>query len=112
MSAILELKATPELCFECPIIYSVVLHNDTNTNVADREKYTSSRHPDCPLKITEDNLRWILSSYDVSDYTTRSFIECPKCEVGYDYDCNDVSFFETFNFCPNCGVKLLPPEKV
>ena len=59
-------------------------------------------HPDCPLKKTEDNLRWEIIDLGTTQRITGH--RCPNCGAEK-YTCK-------FNYCPNCGVRLLPPIKV
>ena len=93
MSAILELKETPQSCYNCELKYYC------SDNVAGNEVFLFNykRHHDCPLKITEDNLRWQKGKAGVDTY----FYWCPNC--------GDDST-ETDEKCPSCGIKLLPPE--
>jgi len=112
MSAILELKETPKSCGECQLRgYNEALDYDDHEGYAgaichgEKSLYmevsdylnTDNRHPDCPLKITEDNLRWI--AYDKPSVSRR--YNCPICKVKRG---------KFTNFCPSCGIKLLPPE--
>jgi len=107
MSAILELKETPESCIRCPLAIekpAVISVDKVCKRIGNPcfgitvTNYINIRHPDCPLKITEDNLRWIR---EVKSYTGDVIFICPKCEEAK---------FMPYNFCPSCGVKLLPPE--
>jgi len=116
MSAILELKETPQSCMDCPLITHVPNSNTISnmpnlvfinhfcdgldrcigTTKNSELFYTNTRHPDCPLKITEDNLRWKNTSTKYFQLMT-----CPNCKSEYEkYD---------YNFCPSCGIKLLLP---
>ena len=111
MSAILELKETPQSCVDCPLTHAGYsgdsraelcywVHNKKNGRpfiiASDYDKF---RHPDCPLKITEDNLRWEIIDLGTTQRITGH--RCPKC--------GDEKYTCKFNYCPNCGVKLLPP---
>ena len=104
MSAILELKETPKSCWDCPVIttffeeegcsqthYCTEMKDDECVDVSE---FAVSRHPDCPLKITEDNLRWKTFEY--------VWYRCPLCR--YETGLRDA------NYCPSCGIKLLPPK--
>jgi len=51
--------------------------------------------------------KMLLWKLDECDYY--QFVECPECEAGYIYDYNELDFFEKYNYCPSCGVRLLPP---
>ena len=106
MSAILELKETPKSCMECQLMhetdsstgsnfYTCQASNDYN----DVERFSKTRHPDCPLKITKDNLRW---KSEGSWENHNEYFVCPACEHGLDFE---------GNYCPSCGIKLLPPEE-
>jgi len=105
MSAILELKETPKSCGECPVHRSCDVYEklsfEVSRSLAHGDKpvrYNTTRHPDCPLKITEDNLRWDIEyTKDTEDIGEQ--YRCPKC--GY------VELGE-HNYCPDCGQKLLP----
>ena len=109
----LKLKETPQSCGECQLRgYNEALDYNDHEGYAgaichgEKSLYmevsdylnTDTRHPDCPLEITEDNLRWIR---EVKPYTGDVIFICPKCEEGK---------FMPYNFCPSCGIKLLPPE--
>ena len=96
MSATYELKETPESCSECEI---KVL---CEYRIKAKLYYIGTRHPDCPIKITEDNLRWILIR-DFGDGL--QFLACVKCNKEIMFDSHEVPK----NFCPSCGIKLLPP---
>jgi len=112
----LKLKEKPQSCGECQLRgYNEALDYD------DHEGYTGAichgekslymevsdylnadtRHPDCPLEITEDNLRWVIEyTKDAEDIGEQ--YHCPKCR--YVDICDH-------NYCSNCGTKLLPPEE-
>jgi len=103
MSAILELKETPRSCRDCEISHEVFTgHNNLlrcprGGFLRERDNANNTRHPDCPLKIMEDNLRWInLNKWGAA--------ECPKCSEGFQY-------MARLRYCPSCGIKLLPPEE-
>ena len=64
------------------------------------DDYTDRRHPDCPLKIEEDGLRWDTQVLDIG-VGNQTFCGCPKCGNEYDWP---------HNYCPSCGVKLARPE--
>jgi len=98
MSAILELKETPKSCKDCPINFE-----DSGLEVSYCAKtgfaiddYTVTRHPDCPLKITEDNLRWILLKGDLKFKYC-----CPECKQ---------TESSPYKYCRDCGIKILPPS--
>jgi DNA-directed RNA polymerase subunit RPC12/RpoP len=70
--------------------------------------YTSSRHPNCPLVIEEEGLRWNeIEGGNVDGWFGYS-IKCPKCKKEYPAPVDD-KFEEFYNYCPSCGVKLAPP---
>jgi len=106
MSAILELKETPRSCVRCPLaieepaallvdrVCKQIGNSCFGTKVTN---YTVSRYPDCLLKITEDNLRWVT----FEDRVRYVWYRCPLCK--YETGLRDA------NYCPSCGVKLLPP---
>ena len=96
MSTTLILKETPQSCMVCPL--RVVCSIFADRRVSD---YPYTRHPNCPLKITEDNLRWEIIDLGTTQRITGH--RCPKC--------GDEKYTCKFNYCPNCGVKLLPPEE-
>ena len=119
MSAILELKEKPQSCGGCQLRgYNEELDYDDYEGYAgaichgekslymDVSDYlnTNIRHPDCPLKITEDNLRWKL----IEDYGDDiQVLACEKCNEEITFESSIVSR----NYCPKCGTKLLPPEE-
>ena len=100
----LELKETPQSCSECRLIYyrkggllTCCYLNDVGNE--------NTRHPDCPLEITEDNLRWRKDTRTSLDGEILEYWVCPECKfVHYYYD-----DYKVYNFCPSCGTKLLPP---
>ena len=109
--AILKIEI-PVSCDKC-ILCGVINHNypirckktgEEITKYAVRELniYIESRHPDCPLEIVEDNLRWENTTVNIiGDY-----IYCPKCQ-------QDREFYDWYPpYCEFCGTKLLPPEGV
>ena len=111
-TAILRIP-TPESCRLCPIVRIIKCREgddilDENAPYVqcpflratwdDDVLYKNRRPPDCPLEITEDNLRWIR---EVKSYTGDVIFICPKCKEGK---------FMPYNYCPSCGIKLLPPE--
>jgi len=103
MSAILELKETPQSCMECDIVQKLQTSSSVKfifcghaKNVVDVSGCINTRHPGCPLKITADNLRWIEKSVDCE-----SLYYCPSCKKVY---------LRTYKHCPSCGIKLLPSE--
>ena len=122
MSAILELKETPESCGECQLRgYNEALDYNDHEGYAgaichgEKSLYmevsdylnADTRHPDCPLKITEDNLRWI--EFRDEDYPCAiPIMECAICKEtfpgGYENR-------KRWKHCPSCGIKLLPPEE-
>ena len=56
MSTILELKETPESCKSCLLVFDSYGKGYRTCNFASDkdgtvEDYTTTRHPDCPLKI-------------------------------------------------------------
>lgn len=83
---------TPESCRTCLLRYSVC----TLPAGLTKNNY-SDRHPNCPLKIKPEGLRWIY--HDANELSLH--YECLECR------------FETTritNYCPSCGQKLDPPE--
>jgi len=94
MSTTLILKETPQSCMVCPL--RVVCSIFADRRVSD---YPYTRHPNCPLKITEDSLRW---KSEGSWENHNEYFVCPVCEYGLDFE---------GNYCPHCGIKLLPPEE-
>jgi len=125
MSAILELKETPQSCGECQLRgYNEALDYDDHEGYAgaichgEKSLYmevsdylnTNTRHPDCPLKITEDNLRWQGNGTETIGY----YITCPDCkkEPHGNWDREGFSDDDFPKYCPHCSIKLLPPEEV
>lgn len=101
MSAILELKETPESCYgrtkKCPLSadywnQGIIRCQFVNDDIV--EEYQLSRHPDCPLKIVEE-LRWVRNGFNL--------FSCPKCGRNY-----HASYVGRHNDC-DCGIRLLPP---
>ena len=74
------------------------------------DEFINTRHPDCPLKIVDDGLRWINVFIEVDDLLNGGKIKalhginCPKCD-------EHAPTLEYYNYCPSCGIKLLPPEE-
>jgi len=66
------------------------------------------------VQDSDKPLRWEINGYDKNDYTVGYFVECPKCETGYDFDRSwgdgDRDYFERHKYCPSCGIRLLPGE--
>jgi len=99
MKAILELGHVPTNCFTCPLNRM----DDDERNCRCQELHVSVdrysegyiRHPDCPLKVQPEGLRWI---------NRGAYYECPSCSVGFTGAMN-------FSYCPSCGAKLDPPEE-
>jgi hypothetical protein len=56
MSAILELKETPRSCTECELSYSVGTNIICKVIKDSVWQHYNTRHPDCPLKITEKSI--------------------------------------------------------
>ena len=98
-TAILRIPA-PESCRLCNLIY---FRKGGMLTYCMEVGYKDSRHPDCPLEITEDNLRWI----EDPDTFSEKLI-CPKCKGVHDY-CS--IFYDNYKYCPNCGVRLLHPKE-
>ena len=128
--AVLELE-TPGSCKKC-VLWRYCFLDKEITIFADR------RSPDCPLKIIEDeypkervikkgrcvrgvpdcrgcidhcedvknDLRWKAEYWTSSNGSEEVliFMKCPKCGV------ENRELEEFSNYCPSCGVKLLPPE--
>ena len=111
MKAILEMEA-PESCVDergaalrCPFAEYPRNGSVDCTILHKRIPYfKTTRHPDCPLKIIDDGSRWIYTKVDKGN--TRQLYTCPKCEISQALFPVDI-----FNYCPLCGVKLLPPEE-
>ena len=116
-TAILRIP-TPESCRLCPIVRIIKCREgddilDENAPYVqcpflratwdDNVLYKNRRPPDCPLEITEDNLRWI----EDPDTFSEKLI-CPKCKGVHDY-CS--IFYDNYKYCPNCGVRLLHPKE-
>jgi len=120
----LKLKETPQSCGECQLRgYNEALDYDDHEGYAgaichgEKSLYmevgdylnTNTRHPDCPLKITEDNLRWNIYVKDFYGSNPNEklypcdLLECPKCH-------SKIIF--AYAHCPSCGIKLLPPEEL
>jgi len=110
MSAILELKETPKLCGACDLSKKTKYETVYICNALKRRINCiwNKRHPDCPLKITEDNLRWTLyvKNFYGSNPNEKLYpcdlLECPKCH-------SKIIF--AYAHCPYCGIKLLPPKE-
>jgi len=103
MKAILGFPV-PESCRACGIkmIELATLVKCPETGKNDLEvAYTTSQHPDCPLKIQPDCLRWKIAK------RTENW-ECPICKADFNF-----IIMAKFHHCPSlCGVRLLPMEKV
>jgi hypothetical protein len=87
----------PESCDDC-ILNTYEFFKAGLCTVCDI--YRNGRHPDCPLVIEGEGLRWILTGFTDYPYI------CPSCKTGNKGKlvrrCVDES-------CPSCGVKLAPP---
>ena len=106
MSAILKLKEMPQSCGECPVCHLLVSSNDSFFYFCFKMKRfvhecKNTRHPDCPLKITEDNLRWI------QDKLSKNYWRCPKCNFGANIVNTEPGYLK---YCSLCGVELGQPE--
>jgi len=111
----LELKETPKSCMSCRL-KQFDSHSDDcdywcyelKSGHGKVNEYIDTRHPDCPLKITEDNLRWQGNGSETIGY----YITCPECkqEPPGNWDREDFNDDDFPNYCPHCGIKLLPPE--
>ncbi|MCL2174447.1 MAG: hypothetical protein FWB73_00230 [Treponema sp.] len=115
MSATYKLEETPQSCRECELHVQTKYRDLHGYNrheciklKRDIREYETTRHPDCPLKITEDNLRWQGNGTETIGY----YITCPICkkEPHGNWDKEELSDDDFPNFCPHCGIKLLPPE--
>ena len=111
MSAILELKKTQESCGVCDLSKKTKYETVYICNALKRRinSIWNKRHPNCPLKITVNNLRWIKHQSWRLNELTAFYYECPKCGK----ITNDIhnQNGDIFNFCPHCGIKLLPPKE-
>jgi predicted amidophosphoribosyltransferase len=63
-----------------------------------KEKTTAAKQHKTEKETSNNPLRWI-------DTSNKNFelMTCPKCMGEYEY-------YE-YNYCPNCGQRLLPPKK-
>ena len=103
--AVLEMEA-PVSCRVCPLNNREMPATQCSMSpirYIDRlftSQYNNTRHPRCPLKIIEDGLRWKLTV--LKDGCVPVVSTCPNC----------ISTVTggIYNYCPSCGVKLLPPE--
>jgi len=100
---------TPGYCMACPLRYcnpiteKISCYAEPVVGCIEQHNIrTTTRHPDCPLKIQPEGLRWIASYYSPYDAIELS---CPVCKTDF-----DGCITEDFNYCPSCGVKLDPPE--
>ena len=59
-----------------------------------------------------DPQRWGYSPYD--GYDSCHFFVCPKCghEMKFNGEWGKHELIGDLNYCPKCGVRLLPPEEV
>jgi len=80
---------TPESCAVCEIKHTVFCPGDD---------LNQGRHPDCPITIQQEGLRWI-------EKHNGNWM-CPKCKEDF-----NIFMVAKFHFCPSCGVKLDPPEE-
>ena len=120
--AILEIE-TPQSCRMCPITRIINCkegHDILDLNGQyiqcpeiratwdDSILFKNKRNPDCPLKITKENLRWQGNGTETIGY----YITCPECkkEPHGNWDREEFSDDDFPNYCPSCGIKLLPPE--
>ena len=108
MKAILEFDV-PESCVKCRIAYltyDIFNYYQIACNFVECASiYIETRHPDCPLKIVEDDLR--REEYESS---WENSIICPKCNLRANFPTQTGWAKEHgYNYCPSCGIKLLPP---
>jgi hypothetical protein len=101
MKATLQIDV-PESCARCPLKRNqcapgfMQCSSDWRCCVTNCEVNNDTiRHPDCPLVIKEEGLRWIKKR---EGKVHRYY--CPKCSGRGCY---------SNNYCPSCGVKLAPP---
>ena len=107
-TAILEFPA-PEACDginKCKIRYGCTVYNNNYHKFSmSNNPYDKTRHPDCPLKIEEDDLHWIKGTDGLSEW-----LECQECKnkIGTNLTLENEKIYE---YCPSCRVKLLPPKE-
>ena len=112
MKAVLEFDA-PESCTECPLTHGAWSGDSHAELCCLKDKrpfiianaYPDSRHPDCPLNIQQEGLRWIVKS----KHGYCDLWQCEKCNMEFSIHSRHEQ--DNFFHCPSCGVKLDPPEE-
>ena len=133
--AVLEIE-TPQSCRDCEISHEVYAGNKDLLRcprvgfLKERDNADNTRHPDCPLKITEGietdickyckdeiecliNKKWLECKLFTTQNKRRWICQPTNISPAHNYHCpkcNMISINAT-NYCERCGIKLLPPEE-